>query len=156
MQTFSVKLNTALLAIAAALCAGAAGAAPSRTWMTEEAMRAAFVGKTLNGHYVDGLAWTETYGEDGRLDYSEALRRGRGSWHFQGPRIFCTFYDPGHGLNGGCWNAVQVSRNCYEFFPADWLGSETGSETTPSDPLRPWIARAWRQGETSSCDEPTA
>lgn len=156
MQTFSVKLNTALLAIAAVLCAGAAAAAPSRTWMTEEAMRAAFIGKTLSGHYVDGLAWTESYGEDGRLDYSEALRRGRGSWHFQGPRVFCTFYDPGHGLTGGCWNALQVSRNCYEFFPADWLGPETGSETAPSDPLRPWVARAWRQSEPSTCDEPTA
>ena len=155
MQKSSVKLNAALGAIAVALFAGVAGAAPTRTWMTEEAMRSAFVGKTLNGHYVDGLAWSETYGEDGRLDYSEALRKGRGSWSFQGSRIFCTFYDPGHGLNGGCWNALQVSRNCYEFYPADWLEPETGSEAAPGPP-RDWIARAWRQGETSSCDEPTA
>ena len=155
MRKISIKLNTLLVALSAVAFSGVAIAASPRVWMTEEAMHTAFVGKTLSGHYVDGLAWTETYGEDGRLVYSEALRKGRGSWYFQGPRILCTFYDPGYGLNGGCWNALQVSRNCYEFYPAGWLEPETGSEAAPGL-LRTWIARAWRQGEPSSCDEPTA
>ena len=67
---------------------------PTNAWMTEEAMRAAFIGKTLDGHYVDGLRWTETYGADGRLDYRERARKGLGHWYFRG-HVFCTFYDPG-------------------------------------------------------------
>ena len=157
MRNFPIAASMVRLAGVLALIAGAAaaaGAVSSRTWMTEEAMRAAFVGKTLDGHYVDGLTWTETYSRDGRLDYRESFRSGRGSWHFQG-NIFCTFYDPGHGLNGGCWTTVQVSVNCYEFYPADWIEPDLGKDAAPGPP-RAWVARAWRQGERSSCDDPTA
>ena len=87
-------------------------AAPTSAWMTEEAMRAAFIGNTLDGHYVDGLRWTEIYGADGRLDYRESARKGLGHWYFR-DHTFCTFYDPGYGLNGGCWNALKTSANCY-------------------------------------------
>jgi hypothetical protein len=124
-------------------------------WMAEEAMRSAFVGGTLDGHYVDGLQWSETYMADGRLDYREAARRGAGYWYFR-DRVFCTFYDPGQGLSGGCWTALKVSANCYEFYVADLAGPSTGGEAAPG-PLRSWAARAWRQGETSTCeDKPTA
>src|SRR5215510_2550196 len=51
-------------------------------WMTEAAMRAAFIGKTLDGHYGNGVAWTETYLDNGRLDYRENRRRAVGNWHF--------------------------------------------------------------------------
>ncbi len=145
------------LALALTLALGAASkapAAPSRTWMSEEAMRAAFIGRTLDGHYVDGLAWTETYATDGRLDYRETFRSGRGRWHFQ-DAVFCTLYEPGYGLNGGCWTTVQVGANCYEFYPAAWRDAEGGEDAAPG-PLRAWIARAWRRGEASTCDEPTA
>jgi hypothetical protein len=121
--------------------------------MSEEDMRSAFIGMTLDGHYVDGLRWTETYTPDGRLDYREPMRTGLGHWHFRG-RVFCTFYDPGHGLNGGCWNAIKVSTNCYEFYIAGI------SDLQPEDdalPLGGWAARAWRTGEPSTCeDRPTA
>jgi hypothetical protein len=140
--------------LALVLGASTAAAAPARNWMTEEAMRAAFIGRTLDGHYVDGLAWTETYAKDGKLDYRESIRSGRGTWHFQGS-VFCTFYEPGYGLNGGCWTTVQVSANCYEFYPALWRDPEGGEDTAPG-PLRAWIARAWHQGEASSCEEPSA
>ena len=72
-------------ALLAALACGlllAAPAAPALdAWMTEEAMRAAFIGKTLDGHYGNGVAWTETYFADGRLDYRESRRRAVGKWH---------------------------------------------------------------------------
>ena len=111
-------------------------------------MRAAFIGKTLDGHYVDGLRWTETYSADGRLDYRETARAGVGTWHFRG-HVFCTFYEPGQSLNGGCWTAVKTSANCYEFYAA---GSDGGDEAGPG-PLGSWAARAWRQGEPSTCEE---
>ncbi|HLC09090.1 MAG TPA: hypothetical protein VJK06_07380, partial [Methyloceanibacter sp.] len=50
-----------LAAIAGSNLLGAAAPAPvvAPPWMTEEAMRAAFIGRTLDGHYGNGVAWTE-------------------------------------------------------------------------------------------------
>jgi hypothetical protein len=126
-------------------------ATPAGVWMTEAAMRAAFIGKTLDGQYVDGLRWTETYNGDGRLDYRESARKGLGYWYFRG-RVFCTFYDPGYGLNGGCWTAVKTSVNCYEFYIAGLTDRFSDGETGPG-PLGNWAARAWRSGEPSTCEE---
>jgi len=122
----------------------------ARDWMSEQAMRSAFVGKTLDGQYVNGERWTETYTPDGRLDYSESVRKGLGYWFFRG-RVFCTFYDPGQGLNGGCFSALQPSSNCYEFYFAGASEHEADKEASP-DPLGSWVARAWRKGEPSTCE----
>jgi hypothetical protein len=122
-----------------------------RGWMTEAAMRKAFIGKTLDGHYVDDVEWTETYDPGGRLDYKESARAGAGHWFFRG-RVFCTFYDPGHGLNGGCFTAVEASANCFEFYVADLRGSDTGEEGAGPGPMGQWVARAWRRGEPSTCE----
>jgi hypothetical protein len=140
----------ATLACTLALPAGGV----DRGWMTEAAMRTAFIGKTLDGHYVNGERWTETYTPDGRLDYRESVRKGQGYWLFRG-RVFCTFYDPGQGLNGGCFNALQASSNCYEFYFAGATEAdaerESSREAAP-DPLGSWVARAWRRGEPSTCE----
>jgi hypothetical protein len=133
------------------LAAAPLHAAPTNVWMTQEAMRAAFIGQTLDGHYVDGLRWTETYDAEGRLDYRERARNGLGHWYFRG-NVFCTFYDPGYGLNGGCWNAVKVSPNCYEFYIAGLNDGRTEDEAAPG-PLGSWAARAWRHGESSTCED---
>jgi len=83
------------LSLAGATLVGGSPAAPALDgpWMTEEAMRAAFIGKTLDGHYGNGLTWSEAYFGDGRLEYRESARRATGSWHFRG-HVFCTFYNP--------------------------------------------------------------
>ena len=104
-------------------------AAPINVWMTQEAMRGAFIGKTLDGHYVDGLRWTETYSTEGRLDYRESVRKGLGYWYFRG-NVFCTFYDPGYGLNDG-----------------------RTEDDAALGPLGNWAARAWREGEPSTCED---
>jgi hypothetical protein len=129
----------------------AATPASANRWMSQEAMRAAFIGKTLDGHYVDGLAWSETYSAEGRLDYRESLRKGLGFWYFRG-QVFCTFYDPGHGLSGGCWTTVQASTNCYEFYLAGLSDRGAEGESSPG-PLSGWLARAWRKGEPSTCED---
>ena len=57
-------------------------------------MRAAFIGKTLDGHYGNGLAWTETYFADGRLDYRESrAARGRATG-ISAAMCSARFYDP--------------------------------------------------------------
>ncbi len=145
------RLAALFALVVASLAAAPLGAVPTNTWMTEEAMRAAFIGKTLDGHYVDGLRWTESYGTDGRLDYRETERSGLGRWYFRG-NIFCTFYDPGQGLNGGCWTVVRAGANCYEFYIAGIADAQSEDEAAPG-PLGAWAARAWRQGEASTCQD---
>jgi hypothetical protein len=139
----------ALATVACALAVPAAGV--DRGWMSEPAMRAAFIGKTLDGHYVDGVEWTETYDAKGRLDYKESTNRaGAGHWFFRG-RVFCTFYDPGQGLNGGCFAAVQASTNCFEFYVADLRRRDDEKDAGPG-PMGQWVARAWRRGEPATCE----
>ena len=140
-----------VLALVGAAAAAPHSAATPSPWMTEDGMRAAFIGKTLDGHYVDGLRWTETYGADGRLDYRESVRGGTGYWYFRG-HVFCTFYDPGFGLSGGCWTAIKTSTNCYEFYVAGLPDARPEEEAAPRT-LGRWAARAWHKGEPPTCDE---
>lgn len=136
------------LACIAVAAEGPARAGPS--WMTEDAMRAAFIGKTLDGHYVDGMKWSETYDPNGRLDYREEARAGAGRWFFR-RHVFCTFYDPGQELIGGCFAAVQAGANCYEFYLASLTEPEVEEDEAPGPAAR-WVARASRRGEPSTCE----
>jgi hypothetical protein len=150
MRVVRLTLNcaaAALTSIAMLLPAQAA------VWMSEAAMRGAFIGRTLDGHYGNGQTWTETYFANGRLDYREPLRGAVGDWFFRG-QVFCTFYDPGqaHALSGGCWHALKASTNCYEFYLAT-DGDDLGSDETGVAPH--WTARGWRRGEPATCEEPS-
>lgn len=123
-------------------------------WMTEEAMRQSFIGKTLDGHYGNGVTWTETYGAEGRLDYRETARKAVGRWYFRG-HVFCTFYDAPQNqpaLNGGCWTTLKTSANCYEFYLAG-LARDPPFEDGEQGMAQRWNARGWRQGEPSTCTE---
>lgn len=130
--------------------------ASARAWMTEEAMRADFAGQTLDGHYGNQTAWTETYFADGRIDYKESSRFARGRWLFRAG-TFCTFYDPPFvpDFVGGCWQVLKQGANCYEFYNA---GTQLPGQDEDDDaggldrPLR-WNARGWRTSETSTCPE---
>ena len=72
--------------------------------------------------------------------------------------MFCTFYDPSPAippLTGGCWTAIKVSANCYEFYLAG-LAPEAPFEDDPEGANRRWNARGWRQDEPSTChDKPS-
>jgi len=131
---------------------GGAGtpARAERGWMTEAAMRAAFIGKTLDGYYADGEDWTESYGADGRLDYNDRRRRSPGTWYFR-DEVFCTFYDPGRNVTGGCFTAIQSGANCFEFYLAEFSDREA-DRLRPPGPVGRWVARASRRGEASTCE----
>ena len=64
--------------------------------------------------------------------------------------VFCTFYDPGHDIAGGCFTAIQASANCYEFYLAGF-GEREADREVPPGPLGRWVARASRRGEPSTC-----
>jgi hypothetical protein len=150
MADFARRMAIVAIGVVALGIALAPSRSAARDWMSEDAMRTAFIGNTLDGQYVNGERWTETYTADGRLDYRESVRKGLGYWFFRG-RVFCTFYDPGHGLNGGCFNALQPSSNCYEFYFAGTSEHDADKEASPG-PLGGWVARAWRKGEPSTCE----
>ncbi len=152
MRHFATSAFLATLALAAG-AALAQSPSPS-PYLSEEAIREAIVGQTLDGHYGTGLGWSEVYGKDGRLDYDEVGgRRATGRWSFRPGGVFCTFYDPGPAghLNGGCWAVLKTSANCFEFYVAGG-GPPAESEEGLSPPLQ-WNARGWRRGEPSTCGE---
>jgi hypothetical protein len=144
-----------LAAAAGCVLLGAASPVPvaAPPWMREQAMREAFIGRTLDGHYGNGLAWTEAYLADGRLEYREGKRQAAGRWHFRDAHVFCTFYDPAQrpALSGGCWNTLKVSANCFEFYLAG--SSLQGEEADLGGLLLRWNARAWRRDAPSTCHE---
>ena len=154
--TARVTLAGALagLLVSAALAQAPALAPGDDPWMSEDAMRAAFIGKTLDGHYGNGLSFTETYFAGGELEYREDKRQAKGRWHFRG-HVFCTFYDAAardSRLNGGCWTAVKTGANCYDFYLAG-LASEPPFEDETRDMADRWSARGWRSEEPSTCTE---
>jgi hypothetical protein len=128
--------------------------APAASWMSETAMRRAFIGRTLDGHYGNGETWSETYFVSGRLNYREPRRHAVGDWFFRG-QVFCTFYDPEetHVLSGGCWRALKAGANCYEFYLATTDSDALESDETGMAPH--WTARGWRRGEPATCEEPS-
>lgn len=125
-------------------------------------MRADFAGQTLDGHYGNGTAWTETYAADGGIDYREGRRAAKGRWSFRNAS-FCTFYDPPFSPQfvGGCWQVLKTGTNCYEFYTAgfQWPGrreddpGDGEAESNSPDRQIRWNARGWRNAEPSTCPE---
>lgn len=143
--------------LALALTLALSGAAGAQTpYLSESEIRGAIVGQTLDGHYVNGLPWSESYLADGRLDYREASRAARGAWSFRPGNVFCTFYDPSPegSLGGGCWLVLKPSANCFEFYIAGG-GSPADSDEGVTTQSR-WNAQGWRRGEPSTCTEKPA
>ena len=135
------------LAPIAALMALSQSAAAIEPWMDEGAMGSAFGGKTIQGNYASGKAFTETYRSDGTIDYSEHDVQYRGHWSLQAGS-FCTIYhsDP----TGGCYQVRQVSANCYEFY----FVSRTEAEAAEGDLTRPaWTARAAVSDRDPTCSD---
>lgn len=131
------------------LLAGSLAASPVQAQtalMTGTEIRQAVAGKTLDGVYPDGLAFTESYASDGKIDYRETNRPLTGRWTIEGP-VFCTLYDGGNG--GGCWRLRATGANCFTFFNA--AKPKAGAKTAGAVG-REWGAMAWRQGEPSTCE----
>jgi len=122
-----------------------------RLWMSEEAMRAEFIGKTRDGHFRTGKTWTSTHLANGRSEFIYDGRTWLGHWTLRG-RVFCTFGDPVTlpVLPNGCWSAVKVSANCYEYYVVRPSGAEA-AENAWTDSQ--WFARGRRREEPSTCTE---
>jgi hypothetical protein len=120
------------------------------SWMDDAAMGAAFSGKSIQGNYASGKAFTESYRTDGSIEYRERGVEYRGHWSLQAG-TFCTIYhsDP----TGGCYQVRQVSDNCYEFY----FVTRTEVEAAEKELGRPaWTARAAVSDRDATCtDKPS-
>ena len=142
----SLSLRLALLLSALAL----APASAEDSWMSEDALKAAFASKTIQGHYASGKAFTETYTADGTIAYQERSVAYHGHWSLQAG-TFCTIYDT--DPTGGCYQVKQISDNCYEFY----FVARTEAEAASLGPGVPsWTARAAVSDRDATCaDKPT-
>jgi hypothetical protein len=139
-----------------AACASLASAPSTATempWMSQEAMRADFIGETLRGHYHDGSPWTASYGGSGRYDVREGELRAVGNWYFR-DRAFCFLYGPpAWPLEERCVATVKVGANCYEFHLV-WPNDRLPDDGTSFRPETRWHSRGWRRNAPPTC-EPT-
>lgn len=148
-------LRRSFLCLACALLANLPLATAENPWMSEEAMRADFAGKRLEGYYYFSVTWTATFDEGGRYQVGEREPDGRvleaqGRWYFRG-QAFCLFYGPPSWLLlERCSQVRKISSNCYEFhlvWPDGRPRDEGGAQPQPL-----WHSRGWRQGEPSTCE----
>jgi len=114
--------------------------------MSESDIRKELIGSPMKGFYVDGRPWDETYFSDGRIRYRDLENNWQGKWSFRGSG-FCTFYND--RANGGCWQVLKVSQNCYEFYAMSRAGVPLKKPFGQS-PI--WVARGWRVSHASTCD----
>jgi hypothetical protein len=147
MMSIPAARRPALTTAALALCAGAALAdAADGPWMSEDAMRTAFAGVTLDGKYGSGRPFVERYDSNGSLEYREAATHISGKWSVKAG-TFCTIYD--RDPTGGCYRVKQVGGNCYEFY----FVARTEEKATTDPRLPAWTARGSVQGKPGACAE---
>ena len=135
------------LGLAAAAIAVLASAASAQTdMMGESQIRGALAGKSVDGVYPSGEAWSETYHADGRIDYHESNRKLTGRWTIEG-FVFCTLYDGGHG--GGCWRVRATGENCFVFHLTSRANARRNVKSLVATQ---WGAMAWQPGKPSTCE----
>ncbi len=120
--------------------------AQAEVWLNNKAIDLAFNNKTIDGEYVDGKTFTETYRPDGEADYIEDMRNIKGVWSIEN-NTFCTLYED---MNGGCFSVQLRGSNCFEFY----FAADRPSQTEGAKPNR-WVARGWYKDKPKTCGDLT-
>ncbi|MFM9938719.1 MAG: hypothetical protein ACKVP7_04395 [Hyphomicrobiaceae bacterium] len=119
-------------------------------WMGDAEIRRTFGGISIDGVYADGVKFTESYTEGGRITYRDPRKAMSGRWSVVN-HAFCTLYD--EYSSGGCFKVSRHSANCYEFYFL--TGNE--SEAAAAEGIRPnWTALGWDRTKPATCDEKPA
>ncbi len=143
----SARIASALAAVVVSICV----AMPARAaigWMTDGELQTVFAGKSLEGRYANGRAFTERYGADGRVAYMEAGRSVMGGHWSVTAGTFCTIYD--QDGSGGCFRVSRAGKNCYEFY----FITRTEEDATRREDEKPsWTARGSVSGVETSCED---
>jgi hypothetical protein len=113
-------------------------------WMSDSDLTETFKGKSVAGLYENGETFEESYGADGRVNYSDKDRMSGGKWSVQSGS-FCTIYDD--DPSGGCFRVRREGANCYEFYFI--ARDEVQADKNPRKP--DWTAVAWFKGKVPTC-----
>jgi hypothetical protein len=138
-KVFAIGLST-VVATSAALADRAMS-----PWLQGDELRAVLSGKTLEGRYAGGRAFTERYGADGSLWYAEGARKIYGHWSITAGTL-CTIYDT--DPTGGCFRVSRVGDNCFEFYFAARTEA-AAPESSDRDPE--WTARGAVSDKPEAC-----
>lgn len=142
-------LSLVIFSIIAVIAPAGAGDSPS-PWLAESEIAAALSGKTIEGRYASGRAFTERYESDGRVQYMEGGATIGGRWSITSGTL-CTIYDADPA--GGCFRVSRVSENCFEFY----FAARTEDATPGPQGSKPiWTARGSINGGASACQDGAA
>ncbi len=144
MRQRSITAGTWLALLAAGFATAEAG---SPTWLHDSDIQSALAGKTIEGRYATGKAFTERYLPNGRIEYIEGGATIGGHWSVTAGTL-CTIYDTDPA--GGCFRVTRASANCFEFYFASRT-EEAAPGTLGSTPA--WTARGSVSGEASACQD---
>lgn len=117
-------------------------------WLAPDEISAALAGKTLEGRYASGKAFTERYAADGRVEYSESGGISTGGHWSITAGTFCTIYDG--DASGGCYRVSRVGRNCFEFY---FITRTEEAAARRAGEAPSWTARGAVSGETTACED---
>jgi hypothetical protein len=136
-----------LLSTAAALILAGPALSEPMPWLPDSDIQSTLAGKTIEGRYADGKAFTESYLPDGRIEYLEGGKKIGGHWSVTAGTL-CTIYDV--DPTGGCYRITRVGPNCFEFYFASRteIAAPGPEGSTPS-----WTARASVSGERAACQD---
>ncbi|MEL6967662.1 MAG: hypothetical protein AAGM04_09815 [Pseudomonadota bacterium] len=117
--------------------------------MTKAQIEENLFGRTLNGEYANGLAWTERLNTDGSSTYVENGKAISGNMRFEG-NLLCFRYPGVPSSSGGCFEVWRRSINCFDFY-----GTEPNTSfDVPLSARRfgqSWTARAWYADQQGTC-----
>ncbi len=137
--TLALSLLTPPLAATAGDAAG--------PWLPASDIAKALSGRTLEGRYADGRAFTENYKTDGSIEYSESGRTIGGHWSVTAGTL-CTIYDT--DPTGGCFRVSRNGKNCFEFY----FAARTEQAAPGPEGYQPaWTARGAVSGEPTACQD---
>ncbi len=142
-------MTATLFWLSAALALSVAGPARGEAmpWLLDRDIESTLAGKTIEGRYADGKAFTESYLPDGRIEYLEGSKKIGGRWSVTAGTL-CTIYDV--DPTGGCYRVTRVGPNCFEFYFASRteIAAPGPQGSTPS-----WTARGSVSGERAACED---
>ena len=101
-------------------------------------------GVTLDGIYLGGAFFSETYNEDGSVRYHDVGKSDSGRWSVRDGK-FCTFYD---SQEGACFFVERDGANCFTFYVPDEAGGPMAG------PAKDCTSRGWDRRKPATC--PTA
>ncbi len=137
----------AVLCAAFAAVTQAGAAEQAIAWLDGHEIASALAGKTLEGRYASGRAFTERYGPDGSIAYMEGGRTLGGHWSVTAGTL-CTIYDT--DPTGGCFRVSRVSDNCFEFY---FTARTEVAAPGPNGAKPHWTARGSVSGQASACQD---